>query len=51
MGIYVAQCMVGVEEDYGLDSHLELFSHITRFFGYKVSRKSLSIRTFRDVNG
>eukprot|EP01040_Poterioochromonas_malhamensis_P012693 gene12694-13901_t len=36
MGMYVAQCMAGVEEDYGLDSHLELFSHITRFFGYKV---------------
>lgn len=48
--MYVAQCMAGVEEDYGLDSHLELFSHITRFFGYKVSRKSLSLKAFSYVS-
>jgi hypothetical protein len=36
MGMFVAQCMSGVAEDYGLDTHLELFTHITRFFGYRV---------------
>lgn len=36
MGTYVAQCMCKVEEDYGIDQHLELFAHVTRFFGYKV---------------
>ena len=38
MGMFTAQCMLDVAEDYGIDSQLELFSHITRFFGYKVRR-------------
>ncbi len=37
MGMYTAQCMADMEEEYGLDSQFELFAHITRFFGYKVS--------------
>lgn len=36
MGAYAAQCMTGVQEEYGLDSFFELFAHITRFFGHKV---------------
>lgn len=36
MGIYGAQCMLDVQEDYGTDTQLELFAHITRFFGFKV---------------
>lgn len=36
MGSYAAQCMADVEEDYGLDQHLHIFAHITRFFGFKV---------------
>jgi len=36
MGMYAAQCMMNVEEDYGIDSQFELFAHMTRFFGYRV---------------
>lgn len=36
MGTFVAQCMCNVEDDYGIDQHLELFAHVTRFFGFKV---------------
>lgn len=36
MGLFAAQCMAGVQEDYGVDTHLELFAHVTRFFGFKV---------------
>ena len=36
MGIYAAHCMSGVQDNYGSDFFLELFAHITRFFGYKV---------------
>ena len=36
MGIYAAQCMCGKAADYGMDAQFELFSHMTRFFGYKV---------------
>lgn len=36
MGTYAAQCLCDVEEDYGIDQHLELFAHVTRFFGLKV---------------
>lgn len=37
MGQYAAQCMCNKADDYGTDMHFELFAHITRFFGYKVS--------------
>eukprot|EP01033_Poteriospumella_lacustris_P017331 gene17331-12388_t len=36
MGTYAAQCLCEVEGDYGIDQHLELFAHVTRFFGLKV---------------
>jgi hypothetical protein len=36
MGTFAAQCMCGQQDDYGTDSQLELFAHITRFFGFKV---------------
>lgn len=36
MGAFSAQCMSEVQDNYGLDTHFELFAHITRFFGYKV---------------
>eukprot|EP01038_Epipyxis_sp_PR26KG_P011956 gene11956-16004_t len=36
MGSYAAQCMCEVNDDYGLDSHFQIFAHLTRFFGYKV---------------
>jgi hypothetical protein len=41
MGIYAAQCMCGLENEYGTDTHLELFAHITRFFGFKVSTQDI----------
>lgn len=37
MGQYSAQAMLDRHEDYGLDAHFEIFTHITRFFGYKAS--------------
>lgn len=37
MGIYAAQSMVDRIDDFGMDAKFELFTHITRFFGYKVS--------------
>jgi hypothetical protein len=36
MGIYAAHCMSGVQDNYGSDFFLELFAHITRFFGFTV---------------
>lgn len=36
LGTYAAQCMENVEDNYGTDQHLELFAHVTRFFGLKV---------------
>lgn len=36
MGMYAAQNMCGRAEEFGIDTKFELFSHITRFFGYKV---------------
>lgn len=36
MGIYAAHCMSGVQDNYGSDFFLELFAHVTRFFGFKV---------------
>ncbi len=38
MGSYAAQCMVGAvhQENVMLDFCFELFTHVTRFFGYKV---------------
>ena len=37
MAIYCAQYLCGLSEDYGTETQLEVFAHITRFFGYKVS--------------
>eukprot|EP01039_Chlorochromonas_danica_P010846 gene10846-12056_t len=36
MGMLAAQSICHVQQDYGLTMHLELFAHITRFFGHKV---------------
>ncbi len=37
MGTFAAQCISGVQDDYGTDTQLEFFAHITRFFGHKVN--------------
>jgi hypothetical protein len=42
MGVYAAQSMLGRTEDFGVDTKFELFTHITRFFGHKVSPFLLS---------
>lgn len=34
--MYAAQEMCGRAEDFGIEMKFELFSHMTRFFGYKV---------------
>ena len=36
MGTYAAHCMLGEEDQFGSDLSLELFTHVTRFFGLKV---------------
>lgn len=36
MGVYAAQCMCECSDQYGLDAQFDLFTHITRFFGFKV---------------
>lgn len=36
MGVYTAQCMCQCADQYGLDAQFDLFTHITRFFGFKV---------------
>lgn len=37
MGLHAAQCMCGVEEEYGLRYHIfDLFVHVSHFFDYKV---------------
>jgi hypothetical protein len=41
MGMYAAQCMTGRQDDHGGDFFFDLFAHVTRFFGYKVSNKYL----------
>jgi pyridine nucleotide-disulfide oxidoreductase domain-containing protein 1 len=35
-GLYAAQCMCGCPEQYGLEAQFDVFTHMTRFFGYKV---------------
>jgi pyridine nucleotide-disulfide oxidoreductase domain-containing protein 1 len=37
MGMYAAQCMTGRQDDHGGDFFFDIFAHVTRFFGYKVS--------------
>jgi thioredoxin reductase len=37
MGTYAAQTLCGRAEEFGMDAQFDLFAHITRFFGYKVS--------------
>lgn len=39
MGMYAAQCMTGRQDDVGGDFFFDIFAHVTRFFGYKVSDK------------
>jgi pyridine nucleotide-disulfide oxidoreductase domain-containing protein 1 len=41
MGMYAAQCMTGRQDDHGGDFFFDIFAHVTRFFGYKVSNKYL----------
>lgn len=36
MSIYCAQHLCGLSEDFGTETQLEVFAHITRFFGFKV---------------
>jgi hypothetical protein len=36
MGVYAAQCMSGKHVEMGGEFAFELFTHVTRFFGYKV---------------
>ena len=36
MGVYAAQNMCNCADNYGTEMKFELFTHITRFFGYKV---------------
>jgi hypothetical protein len=36
MGMLAAHSMCGRIDDFGIDTKFELFSHVTRFFGYKV---------------
>ena len=36
MGIYAAHCMSNMQDNFGSDFFLELFAHVTRFFGFKV---------------
>lgn len=39
-GIYAAQCMCGQQDSWGGDFFFEIFAHVTRFFGYKVTSPS-----------
>ena len=39
MGVYAAHCMAGMAEDRGADMAFEMFTHVTRFLGKKVSEK------------
>jgi len=37
MGMLAAHSMCNCIDDYAIDTKFELFSHVTRFFGHKVS--------------
>jgi thioredoxin reductase len=37
MGTYAAQTLCGRADEFGMDAQFDLFAHITRFFGYKVT--------------
>lgn len=57
-GIYAAHCMCGMKDEFGSDMAFEIFTHVTRFLGKKVSQISatcpqndVSVRFSRSLAG
>ena len=50
-GVYAAHCMAGVADQMGTDMAFEVFTHVTRFLGKKVSGMSIIFNIFLKGGG